>query len=136
MKYSKELLILVSLILAAGLLFTADSYADEKPKYIGREGSSHALRIPAMVTREARLGRYREFMSELAEADTSDIVDLQNEIAELEDSTATLSGDTEAEIIVEDDISTDADTTVVNSEDPSSEDETKEDDGGDLNIIF
>lgn len=146
MKYTKTLLILVSLILAAGLLFTADSYAGPED-YLSREGSSRALRIPERVTREARQDRYRELMSESAESleyNTSNIVDLQNEIDELE-TTGGIMGvssncieveaEAVAEIMVEDDTSTDADTTGVSGEAPDNDTKDDKDDYRRLEMI-
>ena len=138
MKYSKTLLILVSLILAAGLLFTTDSYAGPED-YLMRESSSRALRIPENVTRKARLERYKEIMSETAEADVSDLIDLQNEMAELETAGGIMEAsgndieveaEAVAEIIVEDDTSTDADTTGATAEQPDND--TDDDRGGRL----
>ena len=123
---------LVSLILAAGLLFTADSYADEKPKYISQESSSKFRSIDKqevakiLKDKAARFATYKE----VAGLDSADLEGIEN--TEFLDIDESFREDliTELSSSVEDDVSEDAVATGADTEELPEESEEQEKPGG------
>ena len=138
MKYTKTLLILVSLIFIAGLLvIAADSYADEKnPRYIDTESSSLNPSISAKAINEARAERYKRYLDLQAEAEGDGFDNIQYETAELESMDAFSDGfeaeaDTAIDVLL-DDIGSDADTGAAHDFRPLEDTTDKDGDGDEM----
>ena len=63
MKYTIKLLISITLVFLIGLLFTADSYAEERlPTYVRGESSSSGYLLPGVVKKDALADRFESYM--------------------------------------------------------------------------